>query len=234
MERDFRKYGPWLVLSIAAHGVWLGYQPSQASAITGPTVEPVALRLSGFVSAPAAIAIVDPVMADPPDPQVRRESKPEQVVKESASAPRTQATAAATPRPATVAQQAPPAEPPRTQDALTQSAVPEVTAPAREPAPISEAPQTIVTSSPRYAEPPAVPVYPPLARRRGWQGEVLLAIDVAATGVAGEPVVLRSSGFDLLDRAALEVARQWRIVPERRNGVAMPTRVEVPVQFALR
>jgi periplasmic protein TonB len=45
---------------------------------------------------------------------------------------------------------------------------------------------------------------------------------------------LRSSGFDLLDRAALEVARQWRIVPERRNGVAMPTRVEVPVQFALR
>lgn len=227
MERDFRKYGPWLVLSIAAHGVWLGYQPSQASAITGPTVEPVALRLSGFVSAPAAIATVDPVMADPPDPQVRRESKPEQVVKESASAPRTQATAAATPRPATVAQQAPPAEPPRTQDALTQSAVPEVTAPAREPAPISEAPQTIVTSSP-------VPVYPPLARRRGWQGEVLLAIDVAATGVAGEPVVLRSSGFDLLDRAALEVARQWRIVPERRNGVAMPTRVEVPVQFALR
>lgn len=79
-----------------------------------------------------------------------------------------------------------------------------------------------------------MPVYPQLARRRGWQGEVLLAIDVTASGIAAEPVVLRSSGFDLLDRAALEVARQWRFVPEQRNGLPMPTRVEVPVQFALR
>lgn len=92
----------------------------------------------------------------------------------------------------------------------------------------------VVTQSPRYARPPERPSYPSMARRRGWQGEVWLQIDVSPSGESGEPTLLRSSGFEMLDKAALAVARQWRFIPEMRDGQPVATRVQVPVQFALR
>lgn len=45
--------------------------------------------------------------------------------------------------------------------------------------------------------------YPLLARRRGWQGEVLLAFRLEADGRITDARVDRSSGYSLLDRAAL-------------------------------
>lgn len=50
--------------------------------------------------------------------------------------------------------------------------------------------------------------YPPLARRRGWQGEVILALRVEADGRISNTRVARSSGYGALDRAALESLRR--------------------------
>ena len=86
---------------------------------------------------------------------------------------------------------------------------------------------------PRYAE-NARPDYPQLARLRGYQGVVVLLVEVLADGRAGWVEIRRSAGHDILDRAALEAVRTWKFEPGRREGRAVTMSVEVPVRFVLR
>ncbi len=46
--------------------------------------------------------------------------------------------------------------------------------------------------------------YPLLARRRGWEGEVRLGLRIDPEGRVGAAQIIRGSGHELLDRAALE------------------------------
>lgn len=72
--------------------------------------------------------------------------------------------------------------------------------------------------------------YPLLARRHGWQGEVLLAFRLEADGRISEARVLRSSGYGILDRAALTaLGKVGRIGSGIRRGLAM----ELPVIYRL-
>ena len=77
------------------------------------------------------------------------------------------------------------------------------------------------------------PEYPPVARRRGEAGTVLLSVWVEADGRAGEVSVRQGSGSARLDRAALEAVRRWRFVPAKNGGVALASRIEVPIVFRL-
>ena len=86
---------------------------------------------------------------------------------------------------------------------------------------------------PRYAE-NARPDYPQLARLRGYQGVVVLLVEVLADGRAGRVEIRRSAGHDILDRAALEAVRTWKFEPGSREGRAVTMSVEVPVRFVLR
>jgi len=52
-----------------------------------------------------------------------------------------------------------------------------------------------------------VPVYPARARREGWQGTVDVDLDVGGDGAVEHASVGRSSGFAVLDAAAVTVAR---------------------------
>jgi len=64
------------------------------------------------------------------------------------------------------------------------------------------------------------PHYPRLAVRRGWQGKVWIELALDAAGSVSGATVVRSSGFTLLDDAAVEVARQSRFrVADRRSGL---------------
>lgn len=49
--------------------------------------------------------------------------------------------------------------------------------------------------------------YPALAQHHGWQGEVLLAFRVEPDGTIGAIEVVRSSGYAILDQAAIESMR---------------------------
>lgn len=84
----------------------------------------------------------------------------------------------------------------------------------------------------RYLE-PARPAYPKRARELGWEGTVLLRLEVTANGRVAEVSVERTSGHTLLDQAAAETARSWRFAPERDGGFTMPATVDVPVRFDL-
>ena len=82
------------------------------------------------------------------------------------------------------------------------------------------------------AAPP--PPYPPLARRRGWQGEVMLRVHV---GIDGKPIAVeveRGSGHALLDRQArTHVLATWRFAPATLDGRVVEAWGLVPIRFAL-
>lgn len=85
---------------------------------------------------------------------------------------------------------------------------------------------------PRYGFNPKPP-YPDLARRRGYEGTVILSVLVSRDGSAASVRVAQSSGYSVLDRSALETVAGWRFVPAKLDGEPVEMEVEVPVRFQL-
>ena len=86
---------------------------------------------------------------------------------------------------------------------------------------------------PHYAHNPA-PVYPEIARRRGWQGTVQFEVLVLENGRVGELDMLSSSGFRSLDQAARKTIYRWTFQPATRAGLPVASRVVVPIDFILK
>lgn len=144
------------------------------------------------------------------------------------------------PRPRPVKPRPAPPQPP------VQLAAPE-TSPAPSPAAVPPAPTTaapvaappapVQATQPRfdadYLDNPKPP-YPPLARRMGEQGRVVLRVHVDADGSAGEVLLHVSSGSPRLDESALLTVRRWKFVPARRGAEAVAAWVLVPIAFTLK
>lgn len=79
----------------------------------------------------------------------------------------------------------------------------------------------------------APPAYPRSARKRGWQGTVILEILVDVEGSAKDIRVNESSGYDVLDEAAASGAKKWKFVPGMRGDAPVEMWVRVPVIFQL-
>jgi protein TonB len=79
----------------------------------------------------------------------------------------------------------------------------------------------------------APPIYPDLARRRGWEGRVVLRVTVDVTGRPADVAVGQTSGYPLLDDAAASAVRDWKFAPARLAGVPVMAAVDVPVTFRL-
>jgi protein TonB len=85
---------------------------------------------------------------------------------------------------------------------------------------------------PKYAENPK-PLYPREARKKGFQGEVVLKVEVLSDGLVGEVEVKKSSGHEILDRSALSAVKQWKFTPAKRGETAISTWVNIPIKFQL-
>ncbi|MCA9399511.1 MAG: energy transducer TonB, partial [Candidatus Omnitrophica bacterium] len=77
------------------------------------------------------------------------------------------------------------------------------------------------------------PKYPRLAQKRGWEGNVLLKVLVSEKGFVDDIEMLESSGYDLLDKRALEELRKWRFVPTKQAGITISRWKEITVEFKL-
>jgi len=86
---------------------------------------------------------------------------------------------------------------------------------------------------PRYRE-NSRPVYPAVARSRGYEGLVILSVEVFADGKVGDVKVAKTSGYSLLDRSALEAVKLWKFDPARKMGIPVAMRVKIPVRFSLK
>jgi protein TonB len=96
----------------------------------------------------------------------------------------------------------------------------------------------VVTSVPvTYAHPiykhNISPPYPLLARKRGYQGTVLLEVLVSTDGKAASIQLRKSSGYSMLDKAAIKGVREWLFYPAKRGDEVFEMWVTIPIRFTL-
>jgi protein TonB len=77
------------------------------------------------------------------------------------------------------------------------------------------------------------PQYPPLAQMRGMEGVVELKLLVLEDGTVGEVEVVRADHGKVFIKSAVAAASRWRYRPLIRDGVAVPVRVIVSVEYEL-
>jgi periplasmic protein TonB len=90
-----------------------------------------------------------------------------------------------------------------------------------------------INLNPRFRSPPPPPVYPRQSIERDEEGVVLVRALVDPVGAPQRVLVFKSSGFPLLDEAALVAVQKWRFEPMIREGRAAAAWVQVPVRFRL-
>lgn len=78
------------------------------------------------------------------------------------------------------------------------------------------------------------PEYPIAAARARTEGTVLVRAQVDAAGKPSSVEVARTSRSRDLDRAAVSAVQQWTFEPAIRDGKAVASTVQVPVEFTLR
>jgi len=77
------------------------------------------------------------------------------------------------------------------------------------------------------------PFYPPMSRRQGEEGKVVLRVRVSAQGTSLAVDVKLSSGYPRLDAAARAAVEKWRFVAARQGSDAVESTVLVPLNFTL-
>lgn len=78
------------------------------------------------------------------------------------------------------------------------------------------------------------PTYPAEASRAGQEGVVILIATLDETGQLRNLSIDSSSGYPLLDQAAIETARQWQYVPAKdSSGTNIASQVGIPISFIL-
>jgi len=85
----------------------------------------------------------------------------------------------------------------------------------------SVAPQVVSQAACEFCPEPS---YPALARKRGWQGSVLVTFQLTPEGLAQNIVVARSSGHGPLDQAAVANVRKSRFTRNGSGGLRVATR----------
>ncbi|WP_019472475.1 energy transducer TonB [Pseudomonas sp. S13.1.2] len=207
-RRDKLVLGLLVLVLHGAAAYWVSQAPTPELPVVPPQVPPMTIEFAApappVVEPPPPPPVVDELAAKP-KPKPKPVPKP--VVKQ---APKPQPKPVEAPPPAPVAAPAPPA-----------------------PAPPAPAPITPASANAAYLKNPA-PEYPQMAQRRGWEGTVLLRVEVLPSGKPGQIQVQKSSGRDALDAAALAAVKRWSFVPAKQGDVAQTGWVSVPIDFKLR
>ena len=147
--------------------------------------------------------------------------------------PKTQPLLAAAPSPAPqapsfVTEAPPPVEapaPPAVEAATAPPAAPVVAT-----APIG--PRILPPSAVQYLVPPQVE-YPRASRRKGETGRAQVRVLIDESGLPSKVELLKSTGFALLDEAALSAVRKTRFKPYMQNGQPQAGWALIPLSFDL-
>ncbi|GIU46280.1 TonB1 energy transduction system for heme uptake energy transducer component TonB [Shewanella sairae] len=92
--------------------------------------------------------------------------------------------------------------------------------------------QSVALNQPTFAAPPSQPHYPKKARKRGFQGTATVEVMFNQVGEQLSLTLVNSSGYRLLDKAALSAVEKWQFAaPTPQTAYAYTVRV--PVKFAL-
>ncbi|MDD2881823.1 MAG: TonB family protein [Rhodoferax sp.] len=127
-----------------------------------------------------------------------------------------------------------PAPDARQVEAAPPTPVAPVAAPVQQTAAASPAPprMELPSSDATYLQNPK-PVYPPLSKRMGEQGQVIYSVLIGTDGLPVSARLVKSSGFDRLDVASFNAVMRWRYTPGKRNGVPTAMSFNVPINWVL-
>ena len=114
-------------------------------------------------------------------------------------------------------------------------------------APPEPAPPAVVAATPAPPAPPRIelpsssadylnnapPPYPPLSKRLGEQGKVIVRAFIEVNGTASKAEIRTSSGYERLDQTALQTVLKWRYIPGKRAGVPEAMWFNIPINFVL-
>lgn len=210
--REWRRSGPYLVLAVVIHLAILAWP--RTPEVDLPPPGPLTVQLIEALKPPEPKPVDLP--PPPPPPQV----KPTPV------------------RPHPVLAMTPEQQPPTVNTPVVAAPVAVAPEPAPRPpvvaapAPPTPAPVVAAQYNAAYLNNPA-PKYPPMSRRLGEEGKVLLRVKVTADGLASAVELEKSSNFERLDEAAKQAVARWRFVPARRGDEAIEASVIVPIVFRL-
>ena len=90
-----------------------------------------------------------------------------------------------------------------------------------------------LVSKPTFATRPGSVNYPKLAKRRGIEGQVLIEVWIGTKGQQLNQKLIKSSGAQILDNAAMTAIKKWHFSAHIVNGTAIAHRVQIPVRFKL-
>lgn len=80
----------------------------------------------------------------------------------------------------------------------------------------------------------STPHYPRSARRKGFQGRVVVTVTVGTSGRVSSCQISQSSGHPSLDQSAVSAARRYRFFPAKNGlGQAISVRKDIPFNFRL-
>lgn len=204
-----------LLVIAALHGLALwGLAQSMAQPAVVPALAPLVVRLVASEPAPAPTATVPLRRPETPAPRPVWVPVPEVPVPVA---------------PATPSAHTAPTEPAASPAVAMATFAAASAPPAPRPAPPE---RQIAITQVEYLSPPVLN-YPQAARRQREQGQVQVRVRVDEHGRPERFVVLRSSGFERLDDAALATVRATRFKPYTEDGVARPFWVVMPLVFEL-
>jgi protein TonB len=229
-----------LFAALVVHGIALGVT---AAAVRppkpAPRMDPLAVEVEVDVTAPRPDPVADAAKT-PADTSPSRASPPPEPIRRSTLVPALPREVVRVTDPARVdvapAGIEPVADSP---SAAVTSSVPTPSSPSSvssqhaAPAPVpTPAPGVVASAKPRYRSNPA-PDYPIPSRRRQEEGVVLLNVVVRPDGVPAAVSLNRTSGYPLLDRAALDAVNHWTFDPARAAGVPISSTLLIPIRFSL-
>ncbi|MFA7255865.1 MAG: energy transducer TonB [Candidatus Omnitrophota bacterium] len=76
-------------------------------------------------------------------------------------------------------------------------------------------------------------LYPGWARRKGSEGLLIVALEILENGSVGRWQIIRSTGEESLDKAAVKAFLTWKFQPAIKNGRPVKTCIQLPINFEL-
>jgi periplasmic protein TonB len=80
---------------------------------------------------------------------------------------------------------------------------------------------------------PNRPEFPPALKAQGIEGDVVVRVDIAASGQVTGVTIVRSSGYPAFDDAAKQAAASERFAPAMRDGNAVPFTLSYSYRFRI-
>ena len=241
MKEALRRYGLWLALALGLHLGLLLFLHFRIvlEAAAGPESESSPIEVAVVESAPPAEAAPPekppeptppepvpppptPVPPPPPPPEPTPQPMPEP------APPKPEPT----PPPARAVAPRPPKAPTHPHTAVPAKPGPPATSADHGPPTAARGSGGTGHTEVRIRSNPK-PDYPEEAKRAHQEGVAIVSIEINSAGEPENVKLAKSSGFPLLDQAAVAGVRRWRFYPAVMGGLPISVHKEVPVRFRI-